>query len=178
LQQPGKLNLKTFAMVNEAIARMNLGDNSAVGEKERKLNKTGKNNSSSYNVAEWHVPLDAPLAAPEDEEDSLHENDSSDDDVTNTNSGSLMHLKHNNNPSNGVRGGYVQFKDDFSEAVNNVASHLFTSCYSPHAHKLSQSAKLKASVVRPLPVRRRDLKEQQSKFIEIEKKIQITKNSY
>jgi hypothetical protein len=79
-------------MINEAIARMNLGDNSAVGEKERKLNKTGKNNSSSYNVAVWHVPLD--------EEDSLHKNVSSNDDVPNTNYGSLIHLKYNNNPSN------------------------------------------------------------------------------
>lgn len=62
-QQPGKLNLKNFAIVNEAIARMNVNsDHNPEGEdkKFRVYNKGFKFDN-------------APLAAPEDDSDDLAE---------------------------------------------------------------------------------------------------------
>lgn len=68
LQQPGKLNLKSFAIVNEAIARMNLGGSGggggeASGDRERKL-KFNKKAQSLEN---------APLAAPENDSEDYEE---------------------------------------------------------------------------------------------------------
>jgi hypothetical protein len=149
-QQPGKLNLKTFAMVNEAISRMNMGDNAA-SDKERKHSKTGNLYSTFYHQ------LPAPLAAPE-EEDASH---------TNGDSSGGEHQPSGN-------GGYIQFRDDFG----SVASNLFTSCYAP-AHNLKVKGqlapqpppppvpKVKNSMLRQLASRRRDLSEQQSKLLDI-----------
>lgn len=64
LQQPGKLNLKNFAIVNEAIARMNVNsDNMPEGDdKHFRVHNKG---SMFYDHA--------PLAAPEDDSDDLAE---------------------------------------------------------------------------------------------------------
>lgn len=63
-QQPGKLNLKNFAIVNEAIARMNVNsDNMPEGDQK----KLGVNNKGSMFYDH------APLAAPEDDSDDLAE---------------------------------------------------------------------------------------------------------
>lgn len=97
LKQPGKLNLKSFAIVNEAIARMNLGDGQGglgmggggqpMSEKEKKKAKK---------LLQQQLE-NAPLAAPEDDSEDY------DDEA-----------------------GYEQINDAFSDAVNNVASQLFT----------------------------------------------------
>lgn len=64
-QQPGKLNLKNFAIVNEAIARMNVNsdNNMQEGDKNKKIVKTNQATLFEY----------APLAAPEDDSDDLAE---------------------------------------------------------------------------------------------------------
>lgn len=60
LKQPGKLNLKSFAIVNEALARMNLGDNNnPVVDKTFMFQSGSKYKKSQSN---------APLAAPEEDE--------------------------------------------------------------------------------------------------------------
>uniref|UniRef100_A0A182S9R8 PG2 pseudoGTPase domain-containing protein n=1 Tax=Anopheles maculatus TaxID=74869 RepID=A0A182S9R8_9DIPT len=108
LKQPGKLNLKSFAIVNEAIARMNIGGggagaggdsgpatgNSGLGvpmtEKEKKKAKKL--------LQQQQAQLEhAPLAAPEDDSEEYED-----------------------------EAGYEQINDAFSDAVNNVASQLFT----------------------------------------------------
>lgn len=62
LQQPGKLNLKNFAIVNEAIARMNVSSDNNMPEGDNK--KLGVLNKRS-------LFEHAPLAAPEDDSDDL-----------------------------------------------------------------------------------------------------------
>lgn len=65
-QQPGKLNLKNFAIVNEAIARMTVtgeNDNNIKGEKgEIIIMESNKKSSKEFFEH-------APLAAPEDDSD-------------------------------------------------------------------------------------------------------------
>jgi hypothetical protein len=157
------LNLKTFAMVNEAISRMNMGDNNAASDKERKHSKTG-------NLYSPYFQPNAPLAAPE-EEDAAHTNGDS--------SGGEHHHPTGN-------GGYMQFRDDFG----SVASNLFTSCYAPaHSAKVKGHSqppppqplmpavpKVKNSMLRQLAARRRDLSEQQSKLLDIG--VQIASHTY
>lgn len=63
-QQPGKLNLKNFAIVNEAIARMNVNSDNNMQEGDKK--QFGITNQAT--LFEY-----APLAAPEDDSDDLAE---------------------------------------------------------------------------------------------------------
>uniref|UniRef100_A0A7G3AVT8 Putative rho gtpase-activating protein 5 n=1 Tax=Lutzomyia longipalpis TaxID=7200 RepID=A0A7G3AVT8_LUTLO len=65
LKQPGKLNLKNFAIVNDAIARMNV--NSDGGIDGRICNSTHAKNPKGS------IFDHAPLAAPEDDSDNLAE---------------------------------------------------------------------------------------------------------
>lgn len=111
LKQPGKLNLKSFAIVNEALSRMNIGENP---DKEKKI-KSSKKLSASQTLEH------APLAAPEDDSEDYEEAE------------------------------YEQINDAFSDAVNNVASHLFT------YQQDQNSTKSK--------LRQRREKEQQSKYL-------------
>lgn len=69
LKQPGKLNLKSFAIVNEAIARMNLGGGGGSGNggepsSDRERKKFNKKQQSLEN---------APLAAPENDSEEYEE---------------------------------------------------------------------------------------------------------
>lgn len=96
LKQPGKLNLKSFAIVNEAIARMNLGDgqtNQGVGGGQP---MTEKEKKKAKKLLQQQLE-NAPLAAPEDDSEDYED-----------------------------EAGYEQINDAFSDAVNNVASQLFT----------------------------------------------------
>lgn len=99
LKQPGKLNLKSFAIVNEALARMNLGDSNDsnfkdISRKKMLMKPSTKNNKHSQSRLLEH----APLAAPEDDSGEDYE-----------------------------EAEYEQIQNDgFSEAVNNIASQLFS----------------------------------------------------
>lgn len=64
MQQPGKLNLKNFAIVNEAIARMNVNSDNNMPEGDKKISKKQK---STF------LKQHAPLAVPEDDSDDLAE---------------------------------------------------------------------------------------------------------
>lgn len=102
LKQPGKLNLKSFAIVNEALARMNLGDNNnPVIDKQFSFHSGTK-----YTKSKSRNAPNAPLAAPE--EDDTNENVVGGDD------------------QDYEEAEYEQINDGFSEAVNNIASQLFT----------------------------------------------------
>uniref|UniRef100_A0A182X8R9 Uncharacterized protein n=1 Tax=Anopheles quadriannulatus TaxID=34691 RepID=A0A182X8R9_ANOQN len=110
LKQPGKLNLKSFAIVNEAIARMNIGgggggggvaggDGSASGANAGLVPMTEKERKKAKKLLQQQqAQLEhAPLAAPEDDSEEYED-----------------------------EAGYEQINDAFSDAVNNVASQLFT----------------------------------------------------
>lgn len=101
LKQPGKLNLKSFAIVNEALARMNLGDNNNPVVDKKFLFQSG----TKYTKSKSRNAYNAPLAAPE--EDEGNENVGVDD-------------------QDYEEAEYEQINDGFSEAVNNIASQLFT----------------------------------------------------
>jgi hypothetical protein len=104
LKQPGKLNLKSFAIVNEALARMNLGDNNNPVVDKKFLFQSGTKytkSKSSRNAS------NAPLAAPEE-----------DDGTENVGGGG--------GEEDYEEAEYEQINDGFSEAVNNIASQLFT----------------------------------------------------
>lgn len=124
LKQPGKLNLKSFAIVNEALARMNLGESHKTVE-SRKLLKTSTKSKSKFRQLD-----NAPLAAPEEDEspDGTEEQDYEEAE-------------------------YEQINDGFSEAVNNIASQLFTF---PTSQDQQSSIRNK--------LRQRREKEQQSNF--------------
>ncbi|XP_058840161.1 rho GTPase-activating protein 190, partial [Topomyia yanbarensis] len=102
LKQPGKLNLKSFAIVNEAIARMNLGQSDqtqlvmggGVGQPAPPM--TEKEKKKAKKLLQQQLE-NAPLAAPEDDSEDYED-----------------------------EAGYEQINDAFSDAVNNVASQLFT----------------------------------------------------
>lgn len=99
LKQPGKLNLKSFAIVNEALARMNLGDkNNPVLDKNFKFQAGTKyTHSKSRNAST--LPN---LAAPEEDERVGEDQDYEEAE-------------------------YEQITNDgFSEAVNNIASQFYT----------------------------------------------------
>lgn len=104
LKQPGKLNLKSFAIVNEALARMNLGDtknNPVVDKKFLFQSGTKYTNSKSRNAST------VPLAAPEDDDNNDVVGTVGDQDYEEAE--------------------YEQITNDgFSEAVNNIASQFFT----------------------------------------------------
>lgn len=128
LKQPGKLNLKSFAIVNEALARMNLGDNNnPVIDKQFSFQSGTKYaKSKSRNASN-----NAPLAAPEEEDSNEHVVGGDDQDYEEAE--------------------YEQINDGFSEAVNNIASQLFTfSSQDPSSRN---------------KLRHRREKEQQSEFI-------------
>lgn len=109
LKQPGKLNLKSFAIVNEAIARMNIGgggggggaggDGGASGANAGLVPMTEKERKKAKKLLQQQqAQLEhAPLAAPEDDSEEYED-----------------------------EAGYEQINDAFSDAVNNVASQLFT----------------------------------------------------
>ncbi|XP_055603332.1 rho GTPase-activating protein 190 isoform X2 [Uranotaenia lowii] len=98
LKQPGKLNLKSFAIVNEAIARMNLGQDGQVslGMGGGGQPMTEKEKKRAKKLLQQQLE-NAPLAAPEDDSEDYED-----------------------------EAGYEQINDAFSDAVNNVASQLFT----------------------------------------------------
>lgn len=126
LKQPGKLNLKSFAIVNEALARMNLGDNNNPVVDKQFLFHSG----TKYTKSKSRNASNAPLAAPE--EDDPNENVGGDD-------------------QDYEEAEYEQINDGFSEAVNNIASQLFS--FSSQDQQNSMRNKL----------RQRREKEQQSK---------------
>ena len=101
LKQPGKLNLKSFAIVNEALARMNLGENNNPVVDKKFLFQSG----TKYTQSKSRTAFNAPLAAPE--EDDSNENVLGVDD------------------QDYEEAEYEQINDGFSEAVNNIASQLF-----------------------------------------------------
>lgn len=71
-QQPGKLNLKNFAIVNDALARMNVNsdNNMQEGDNNNKKNIIKKSTKKSTFKSKLNA---APLAAPEDDSDDLAE---------------------------------------------------------------------------------------------------------
>ncbi|XP_052865905.1 rho GTPase-activating protein 190 [Anopheles cruzii] len=108
LKQPGKLNLKSFAIVNEAIARMNVGGaggggcdsggGSGEGPGAGTMTEKEKKKKAKKLLQQQQQQLEhAPLAAPEDDSEEYED-----------------------------EAGYEQINDAFSDAVNNVASQLFT----------------------------------------------------
>jgi len=104
LKQPGKLNLKSFAIVNEALARMNIGDNNNPVLDKQFLFQSGPKYTKTKTHTQSRDPSsssNAPLAAPED----VNEN--------------------NNVGEDYEEAEYEQINDGFSEAVNNIASQLF-----------------------------------------------------
>jgi hypothetical protein len=125
LKQPGKLNLSSYAIVNEALARMNLGDdnNKPVLDKTflytpgSKLSKSKSKSCETTHAA----PGEEPLEKAEEQEYEEAE--------------------------------YEQINDGFSEAVNNIASQLFS--FSSQDNQNSMRNKL----------RQRREKEQQSKYL-------------
>lgn len=127
LKQPGKLNLKSFAIVNEALARMNLGENNNPVVDKQFLFHSG----TKYTKSKSRNASNAPLAAPE--EDDPNENVGAADD------------------QDYEEAEYEQINDGFSEAVNNIASQLFTfSSQDPSSRN---------------KLRQRREKEQQSEFL-------------
>lgn len=96
LKQPGKLNLKSFAIVNEAIARMNLGGDGQQATGAGGQPMTEKEKKKAKKLLQQQLE-NAPLAAPEDDSEDYED-----------------------------EAGYEQINDAFSDAVNNVASQLFT----------------------------------------------------
>lgn len=124
LKQPGKLNLKSYAIVNEALARMNLGDNNKP-VLDKKFSYTPGSKISKTKLKS----RDTSHAAPGGEE--INENVGADD-------------------QDYEEAEYEQINDGFSEAVNNIASQLFS--FSSQDHQNSMRNKL----------RQRREKEQQS----------------
>lgn len=125
LKQPGKLNLKSYAIVNEALARMNLGDNNkpvldkkfmyTPGSKLPQKHTKSKSRNKTHAAGE-----EGSCNVGEDQEYEEAE--------------------------------YETVNDGFSEAVNNIASQLFS--FSSQDQQNSMRNKL----------RQRREKEQQSKF--------------
>lgn len=134
LKQPGKLNMASYAIVNEALARMNLGsdNNQPVLDKSffytpgTKLSKTKSKSCEKTHAAPGEEGAEKLGADEQDYEEAEYE----------------------------------QINDGFSEAVNNIASQLFS--FSSQDQQNSMRNKL----------RQRREKEQQSEitFI-IEKQI-------
>lgn len=75
LQQPGKLNLKNFAIVNDALARMNVNSDNNMQEGDKNKTKKSKlfKNSTKKTPIKSKTKTSAPLAAPEDDSDDLAE---------------------------------------------------------------------------------------------------------
>lgn len=115
LKQPGKLNLKSYAIVNEALARMNLGDNNNKPVIDKKFMYTPGTKLSSTNNHNQHKTKSK-------SRDKMHAAPGGD----------------GNGNDNIVGGGigmddqdyeeaeYETVNDGFSEAVNNIASQLFS----------------------------------------------------
>lgn len=133
LKQPGKLNLKSYAIVNEALARMNLGDNNNKAVVDKKFMYTPgskvpqKTKSKSRN--KMH-------AAP---------GDNGNENIGGVGGG----VEHDQDYEEAE---YETVNDGFSEAVNNIASQLFS--FSSQDQQNSMRNKL----------RQRREKEQQSEF--------------
>lgn len=77
-QQPGKLNLKNFAIVNDALARMNVNSDNNMQEGDKcssSKNKILSKNcpTKKSNTSKSKTKHSAPLAAPEDDSDDLAE---------------------------------------------------------------------------------------------------------
>lgn len=127
LKQPGKLNLKSYAIVNEALARMNLGDNNKPVLDKKFLYTPGSKkllpskNTKSKSRDKMH-------AAPGEGNDNVGGDDQDYEEAE-----------------------YETVNDGFSEAVNNIASQLFS--FSSQDQQNSMRNKL----------RQRREKEQQSK---------------
>ncbi|XP_055303708.1 rho GTPase-activating protein 190 isoform X10 [Sitodiplosis mosellana] len=74
LKQPGKLNLKNFAIVNDALARMNVNSDNNMQEGDKSRNKKLFRNSTKKSTSKSKTSkTSAPLAAPEDDSDDLAE---------------------------------------------------------------------------------------------------------
>lgn len=123
LKQPGKLNLKSYAIVNEALARMNLGDNNKPVVDKKFMYTPGsklQKHTKSKSRDKTHAAGDeGGTVGGEDQEYEEAE--------------------------------YETVNDGFSEAVNNIASQLFS--FSSQDQQNSMRNKL----------RQRREKEQQSK---------------
>jgi hypothetical protein len=99
LKQPGKLNLKSFAIVNEAIQKMNLGEN-----KNKNIPQIDRN--FQYKAGTKSIKSKSRNAPKVPESDKSNDNNSNID-------------------GNYEEAEYEQINDGFSEAVNNIASQLF-----------------------------------------------------
>lgn len=100
LKQPGKLNLKSFAIVNEALARMNLGDKNNPVLDNNFMFQAGTKYTNSKSRNAPNLP---PLAAPEEDDPNVGDDQDYEE------------------------AEYEQITNDgFSEAVNNIASQFFT----------------------------------------------------
>jgi hypothetical protein len=131
LKQPGKLNLKSYAIVNEALARMNLGDN---------------NNKSVVDKKFMYTPgSKVPQKTKSKSRNKMH---AAPGDNGNENIGSVG--EHDQDYEEAE---YETVNDGFSEAVNNIASQLFS--FSSQDQQNSMRNKL----------RQRREKEQQSEFL-------------
>jgi hypothetical protein len=96
LKQPGKLNLKSFAIVNEAIQKMNLGEK----------NNPQIDRNFQYKAGSKYVKSKSRNAPKVPEGDKANDNNV-------------------NMDANYEEAEYEQINDGFSEAVNNIASQLF-----------------------------------------------------
>jgi hypothetical protein len=131
LKQPGKLNLKSYAIVNEALARMNLGDNNhnkPVLDKKFVYTSNPKLNAKTKSKSRDNKTHAVPGG------DEMNENVGMDDQEY-------------------EEAEYEQINDGFSEAVNNIASQLFS--FSSQDQQNSIKNKL----------RQRREKEQQSEYL-------------
>ncbi|XP_070506073.1 rho GTPase-activating protein 190 isoform X5 [Chironomus tepperi] len=116
-QVPGKLNLASYAIVNEALARMNLGDNNNKPVLDKKFSYTPGSKISKKLKSK---SCDATHAAPQG--DDMNENVGAGD-------------------QDYEEAEYEQINDGFSEAVNNIASQLFS--FSSQDHQNSMRNKLR-----------------------------------
>lgn len=131
LKQPGKLNLKSYAIVNEALARMNLGDNNNKPVVDKKFMYTPGTKVMSQKTKS--KSRDKMHAAPGENENMIGVGGVGDD-------------------QDYEEAEYETVNDGFSEAVNNIASQLFS--FSSQDQQNSMRNKL----------RQRREKEQQSEF--------------
>lgn len=101
LKQPGKLNLKSFAIVNEAIQKMNLGEN-----KNKNIPQIDRN--FQYKAGSKSI------------KSKSHRNASKVPESDKSNDNNVVNIDGNYEEAE-----YEQINDGFSEAVNNIASQLF-----------------------------------------------------
>ncbi|KAG5682870.1 hypothetical protein PVAND_012190 [Polypedilum vanderplanki] len=118
LKQPGKLNLSSYAIVNEALARMNLGDN---------------NNKPVLDKTSFSYTPGSKLSKSKSKSKSCE--------TTHAAPGNEAGEKAGMDEQEYEEAEYEQINDGFSEAVNNIASQLFS--FSSQDHQNSMRNKLR-----------------------------------